>query len=88
MDKWEYLVIEIEFEPMSKELDSKLQQEIQKRPGYGLSISRLQAANNLGLTLTHKIKHFDELGKQGWELVSIHDFGSRYAYFKRKIEEL
>lgn len=86
MDKWEYLVIEIEFEPIPKELDSKLKQEIKRRPSYGLDISPLEAANNLGLTLTQKIKHFDELGKQGWELVSVHDFRDRYAYFKRKIE--
>lgn len=83
MDKWEYLAIEIQIEELPKELDEKLREE-QKRlniESYGED-KRFQVANKLGFALTRKIKHFDELGKQGWELVSIYG----YAYFKRKIE--
>lgn len=81
MDKWEYLIVEIEFEK-SKELDEKIRQEAE-RLGKSNFYHPSDIARQMGLPLTRKARYFDEFGRQGWELVIIRDGD---AYFKRKIE--
>ncbi|MBU3966978.1 MAG: hypothetical protein KKG76_06365 [Euryarchaeota archaeon] len=84
MDKWEYVSIQIGFEPVLEEMEEKIRQEARRlKTSNGFDDYVTARKVLLPLEYIRKITHFDDLGRQGWELVSVSN-GS--AYFKRKID--